>query len=575
MRCNVVFVYVCEQTVMECLHRFCSGCIEKSIRLGLNECPKCRVPIPTKRYMRADPGFDALISLLVGHDPAAIERAESERIQRIVDTHTALHREHSELVQHRLESQSSTHRADARDRARREREREVERAAELEAAHAAYIKQYGHPPPPPQQQAGGAAGAAGPKRGPGRPRSTARADFEDPYNLHLPSRREQRAAHAKSALAHYQALTLAQVLRGPPSTFELRNHILLQPLHQVLAAMPSSTVLTAQSLNATIGFYCTEHASTAAPFRLAKHYLQTPGSFTVAHLAKLIKLKLMTANQRTHSDAITATHMRTAAAHRAPGGTTPQAMAATSAAAARSIAAANAQLQTVLTALDAVDWRFTLVLVPGGAATSAAAAATALASASASSASSASSSSSSASAAAAALAVASPALVPVARTATTETVLLPPTITIGELQQHYVNQQPPPPPPPAAASASAAASAAATDSAAATAPGAGADRQSRHLYIIYEMVEKGAAAPTPAPALAPAPVPAPAPAPALPSHPQPSPASSLPPPPPPPPPPAAAALPLPLPELPLPLPPLPTAAGAGAGAGAGSAMMSL
>lgn len=49
-------------TVMECLHRFCSGCISKSLRLGKKECPTCRVHCSSRRHLRPDPNFDGLIA---------------------------------------------------------------------------------------------------------------------------------------------------------------------------------------------------------------------------------------------------------------------------------------------------------------------------------------------------------------------------------------------------------------------------------------------------------------------------------------------------------------------------------
>ncbi|GJY35970.1 putative E3 ubiquitin-protein ligase RING1a isoform X2, partial [Tanacetum coccineum] len=50
--------------VMECLHRFCRECIDKSMRLGNNECPACRTHCASRRSLRDDPNFDALIALL-------------------------------------------------------------------------------------------------------------------------------------------------------------------------------------------------------------------------------------------------------------------------------------------------------------------------------------------------------------------------------------------------------------------------------------------------------------------------------------------------------------------------------
>jgi len=46
----------------ECLHRFCGDCIKESLRRCNNECPSCRVHIPTKRTMRKDTQFDKIVS---------------------------------------------------------------------------------------------------------------------------------------------------------------------------------------------------------------------------------------------------------------------------------------------------------------------------------------------------------------------------------------------------------------------------------------------------------------------------------------------------------------------------------
>ncbi|KAI4296777.1 hypothetical protein L6164_036702 [Bauhinia variegata] len=52
------------RTVMECLHRFCRECIDKSMRLGNNECPACRTHCASRRSLRDDPNYDALIAVL-------------------------------------------------------------------------------------------------------------------------------------------------------------------------------------------------------------------------------------------------------------------------------------------------------------------------------------------------------------------------------------------------------------------------------------------------------------------------------------------------------------------------------
>jgi E3 ubiquitin-protein ligase RNF1/2 len=49
---------------MECLHRFCRACIDKSMRLGNNECPACRAHCASRRSLRDDPNFDNLVAAL-------------------------------------------------------------------------------------------------------------------------------------------------------------------------------------------------------------------------------------------------------------------------------------------------------------------------------------------------------------------------------------------------------------------------------------------------------------------------------------------------------------------------------
>ncbi|XP_030645141.1 E3 ubiquitin-protein ligase RING2-A-like [Chanos chanos] len=49
-------------TTKECLHRFCSECIVTALRSGNKECPTCRKKLVSKRSLRRDPNFDALIS---------------------------------------------------------------------------------------------------------------------------------------------------------------------------------------------------------------------------------------------------------------------------------------------------------------------------------------------------------------------------------------------------------------------------------------------------------------------------------------------------------------------------------
>ncbi|KAI0987632.1 hypothetical protein GJ496_003659 [Pomphorhynchus laevis] len=49
-------------TTKECLHRFCNECITTALRSGNKECPSCRKKLVSKRSLRADLNFDALIN---------------------------------------------------------------------------------------------------------------------------------------------------------------------------------------------------------------------------------------------------------------------------------------------------------------------------------------------------------------------------------------------------------------------------------------------------------------------------------------------------------------------------------
>jgi E3 ubiquitin-protein ligase RNF1/2 len=66
--------------VMECLHRFCGECIQKCLRLGKKECPSCRVHIPSRRSLRPDLNYDAIVKKMFG-DIEALENSEDKEIE--------------------------------------------------------------------------------------------------------------------------------------------------------------------------------------------------------------------------------------------------------------------------------------------------------------------------------------------------------------------------------------------------------------------------------------------------------------------------------------------------------------
>lgn len=51
-------------TTVECLHRFCSDCIVKSLQPGNGQCPVCSMKIELKKNLKPDPKFDTLISMI-------------------------------------------------------------------------------------------------------------------------------------------------------------------------------------------------------------------------------------------------------------------------------------------------------------------------------------------------------------------------------------------------------------------------------------------------------------------------------------------------------------------------------
>ncbi|KAB2052836.1 hypothetical protein ES319_A12G148200v1 [Gossypium barbadense] len=101
---------------MECLHRFCRECIDKSMRLGNNECPACRTHCASRRSLRDDPNYDALIAALYPdidkyeEEELAFHEEERTRNKQIQASIAQIFRRQSEaLVKRRsLGKESST-----------------------------------------------------------------------------------------------------------------------------------------------------------------------------------------------------------------------------------------------------------------------------------------------------------------------------------------------------------------------------------------------------------------------------------------------------------------------------------
>lgn len=92
------------RTVMECLHRFCKECIDRSMRLGNNECPSCRTHCASRRSLRPDPKFDLLISTLYPdideyeEEESAFHEEEKTRNRKIQESIAEISRRQTEAL---------------------------------------------------------------------------------------------------------------------------------------------------------------------------------------------------------------------------------------------------------------------------------------------------------------------------------------------------------------------------------------------------------------------------------------------------------------------------------------------
>lgn len=111
------------RTVMECLHRFCRECIDKSMRLGNNECPQCRTHCASRRSLRDDPNYDALIAAIYPD----LDKYEEEEL--------ALHEEDKWLNKQIQANIAQTYRRQSEALTRRRNTAKVTAAAIVRKAH--------------------------------------------------------------------------------------------------------------------------------------------------------------------------------------------------------------------------------------------------------------------------------------------------------------------------------------------------------------------------------------------------------------------------------------------------------
>ncbi|CAK7350556.1 unnamed protein product [Dovyalis caffra] len=108
------------RTVMECLHRFCRECIDKSMRLGNNECPACRTHCASRRSLRDDPNYDALIAALYPdidkyeEEELAFQEDEKARNKQIQATIAQTFRRQAEALSRKRPTAKATAAAFAR-----------------------------------------------------------------------------------------------------------------------------------------------------------------------------------------------------------------------------------------------------------------------------------------------------------------------------------------------------------------------------------------------------------------------------------------------------------------------------
>ncbi|EDV29413.1 uncharacterized protein TRIADDRAFT_19102, partial [Trichoplax adhaerens] len=76
-------------TTKECLHRFCAECITTALRSGNKECPTCRKKLVSRRSLRPDPNFDALISKIYPNREEY--EAQQEKVLARLNKHHSQH----------------------------------------------------------------------------------------------------------------------------------------------------------------------------------------------------------------------------------------------------------------------------------------------------------------------------------------------------------------------------------------------------------------------------------------------------------------------------------------------------
>jgi hypothetical protein len=96
LKCGVCWGLLDTTLATTCLHRFCSECLHRSLRMELgpkahHECPSCRSKLASRRSSRPDTNFDRIVSLLTssisGQKRLAVNEGMEDRHVRACDTY--------------------------------------------------------------------------------------------------------------------------------------------------------------------------------------------------------------------------------------------------------------------------------------------------------------------------------------------------------------------------------------------------------------------------------------------------------------------------------------------------------
>ncbi|XP_062342644.1 E3 ubiquitin-protein ligase RING2-A-like [Osmerus eperlanus] len=231
-------------TTKECLHRFCSDCIVTALRSGNKECPTCRKKLVSRRSLRRDSNFDALISKIYP------SRDEYEAHQdRVLERLSRLHNKQalSSSIEEGLRMQA-IHRAQRVRKPAQESDNTTFSGGEDNGdarSHLSHDSAPSHTPLPPSHTPS----EAGPSRNPKRPRVSDESGPEADRTSPTPPLRRHK--------------------EGPASEIELvfRPHPLL-----VNSQEYSQTRYVKTTANATV-----DHLSKYLALRIALEERQTDG----------------------------------------------------------------------------------------------------------------------------------------------------------------------------------------------------------------------------------------------------------------------------------------------------------